>query len=180
LGEPVTKKNVRLVLQRYQQSLAAEELEQQYFWGEAIDVSIFYGRTVELRKLQRWVTENRCRWIEVLAILLAETLCERGHRESRIGGEVGIIQANLNIFSFLIMSPIREMEGTWEALIQNADEFSGKRFKLTLLENNESRELELLKEINIGISAKEPEISLSQFVSEVDRCCCSSRTAASS
>jgi hypothetical protein len=72
------------------------------------------------------------------------------------------------------------MEGTWEELIQNADEFSGKRFKLTLLENNESRELELLKEINIGISAKEPEISLSQFVSEVDRYCCSSRTAASS
>jgi WD40 repeat protein len=68
LGEPVTKKNVRLVLQRYQQSLAAEELEQQYFWGEAIDVSIFYGRTVELRKLQRWVTQDRCRLIEVLAI----------------------------------------------------------------------------------------------------------------
>jgi hypothetical protein len=52
------------------------------------------------------------------------------------------------------MSPFREMEGTWEELIQNADEFSGKRFKLTLLENNESRELELLKEINIGISAE--------------------------
>jgi WD40 repeat protein len=68
LGEPVTKKNVRLVLQHYQQSLAAEELEQQYFWGEAIDVSIFYGRKVELRKLQRWVTQDRCRLIEVLAI----------------------------------------------------------------------------------------------------------------
>jgi hypothetical protein len=52
------------------------------------------------------------------------------------------------------MFPFREIEGTWEELIQNADEFSGKRFKLTLLENNESRELELLKEINVGISAK--------------------------
>jgi WD40 repeat protein len=68
LGEPVTKRNVRLVLQRCQQSLAAEELEQQYFFGEAIDVSIFYGRTVELRKLQRWVTQDRCRLIEILAI----------------------------------------------------------------------------------------------------------------
>jgi hypothetical protein len=52
------------------------------------------------------------------------------------------------------MFPLREIEGTWEEPTQNADEFSGKRFKLTLLENNESRELELLKEINVGISAK--------------------------
>jgi hypothetical protein len=52
------------------------------------------------------------------------------------------------------MLPLREMEGTWEELIQNADKFSGKRFKLTLLEENESRELQLLKEINIGISAE--------------------------
>ncbi len=52
------------------------------------------------------------------------------------------------------MSPLKELEGTWEELIQNSDEFSGKLFKLTLLENNESRELELLKKINIGISAE--------------------------
>jgi hypothetical protein len=52
------------------------------------------------------------------------------------------------------MLPLKEIEGTWEELIQNSDEFSGKRFKLTLLEKNESRELELLKQINIGISAE--------------------------
>jgi hypothetical protein len=50
---------------------------------------------------------------------------------------------NPECFDDLIMFPLREIEGTWEELIQNADEFSGKRFKLTLLENNESRELEL-------------------------------------
>jgi hypothetical protein len=33
LGEPVTKKNLQVALQRYQKSWAAEELEQQYFWG---------------------------------------------------------------------------------------------------------------------------------------------------
>jgi hypothetical protein len=43
------------------------------------------------------------------------------------------------------MPLLKELEGTWEELIQNSDEFSGKRFKLTLIENNESRELELLK-----------------------------------
>lgn len=52
------------------------------------------------------------------------------------------------------MLPLTEIEGTWEELVQNAAQFSGKRFKLILLEQNESRELELLKKINVGISAK--------------------------
>jgi hypothetical protein len=59
LGEPVNKKNIRSILQRYQQSLAVMALERQYFWGESIDVSIFYGRTQELKTLIPQVrTEN--------------------------------------------------------------------------------------------------------------------------
>jgi WD40 repeat protein len=68
LGEPVSKKNLRSVLARYQQSLAVAELERQYFWGEAIDVSIFYGRTSELKTLDKWINKDRCRLIEILAI----------------------------------------------------------------------------------------------------------------
>jgi WD40 repeat protein len=68
LGEPVSKKNIRSVLQRYQQSVAIAALERQYFWGESIDVSIFYGRTQELKTLDRWITKDRCRLIEILAI----------------------------------------------------------------------------------------------------------------
>jgi WD40 repeat protein len=68
LEEPVSKKNIRSVLQRYQQSLAIAALERQYFWGEAIDVSIFYGRTQELKTLDKWITQDRCRLIEILAI----------------------------------------------------------------------------------------------------------------
>jgi WD40 repeat protein len=68
LGELVTKKNIRSVLARYQQSLAAVELERQYFWGEAIDVSTFYGRTTELKTLGKWITKDRCRLIEILAM----------------------------------------------------------------------------------------------------------------
>jgi hypothetical protein len=52
------------------------------------------------------------------------------------------------------MFPPREIEGTWEKLIQNADEFSGKRFKLTLLDNNKSRELELLKKLMLEYQQK--------------------------
>ncbi len=68
LGESVSKKNIRAVLQRYQQSLAVEDLERQYSWGESIDVSTFYGRTEELKTLDRWVTKDRCRLIEILAM----------------------------------------------------------------------------------------------------------------
>jgi hypothetical protein len=49
LGEPVSKKNLRSALERYQQSAVLEELDRKYFWGEAIDVSTFYGRAQELQ-----------------------------------------------------------------------------------------------------------------------------------
>ncbi len=68
LGEPVSKKNIRSILQRYQQSLAVVALERQYFWGESIDVSIFYGRTKELKTLAKWISKDRCRLIEILAM----------------------------------------------------------------------------------------------------------------
>jgi hypothetical protein len=51
------------------------------------------------------------------------------------------------------MRSAREIEGTWEEILTNANEFSGKRVRLTLLEQQPSRSSELLKEINIGLSA---------------------------
>jgi hypothetical protein len=45
-----------------------------------------------------------------------------------------------------------EIEGTWEEILANANEFSGKRVRLTLLEKGDSKELDLLKEINLGVS----------------------------
>jgi hypothetical protein len=68
LGEPISKKNLRSVLERYQQSLVLEELDRKYFWGEAIDVSAFYGRDQELKTLETWATQDHCRLIEILAI----------------------------------------------------------------------------------------------------------------
>lgn len=45
-----------------------------------------------------------------------------------------------------------EIEGTWEEILTNATEFSGKRVRLTLLEKQPSRESDLLQEINLGLS----------------------------
>ncbi len=45
-----------------------------------------------------------------------------------------------------------EIEGTWEEILANANDFSGKRVRLTLFDQNPTRESDLLKEINLGVS----------------------------
>jgi hypothetical protein len=45
-----------------------------------------------------------------------------------------------------------EIEGTWEEILANANQFSGKRVRLTLFDQNPTRESDLLKEINLGVS----------------------------
>lgn len=37
-------------------------------WGEAIDVSIFYGRTQELETLTQWIVSDRCRLIAIVGM----------------------------------------------------------------------------------------------------------------
>jgi hypothetical protein len=45
-----------------------------------------------------------------------------------------------------------EIEGTWEEILASAKEFSGRQVKLILLEKQPSRDSDLLKEINLGLS----------------------------
>ena len=37
-------------------------------WGEAPDVSLFYGRQKELAELERWIVDDRCRLVGVLGL----------------------------------------------------------------------------------------------------------------
>ncbi|MBD2194625.1 MULTISPECIES: WD40 domain-containing protein [Calothrix] len=37
-------------------------------WGEAIDVSLFYGRTEELATLKQWIIDHRCRLISLIGL----------------------------------------------------------------------------------------------------------------
>ena len=37
-------------------------------WGEAVDVSVFYGRKRELAKLRRWIADDQCRLVAILGI----------------------------------------------------------------------------------------------------------------
>lgn len=77
LGEKVTKKNLYAVLKRYQQQQRGKEKRgrreapsstRYQSWGEAIDVSVFYGRTEELTTLKQWLVQERCRLITILGI----------------------------------------------------------------------------------------------------------------
>ncbi len=42
--------------------------DQRCSWGEAPDVSIFYGRTEELTQLEQWIIKNRCRMVALLGM----------------------------------------------------------------------------------------------------------------
>jgi len=42
--------------------------EYQRDWGDAIDVSVFYGRVTELTALKQWILQDRCRLVTLLGI----------------------------------------------------------------------------------------------------------------
>ncbi len=86
LGEKITKNNFRAVLKQRWRSLQAGEsqqiqavapkvsapLETSAFhykdWGEAIDVSVFFGRIEELSTLEQWLVTERCRLVSLLGM----------------------------------------------------------------------------------------------------------------
>ena len=64
--------NLELAQEDYGRPLPAGEnklgRETRIDWREAIDASIFYGRTVELKTLEQWVVSDRCRLISLLGM----------------------------------------------------------------------------------------------------------------
>ncbi len=80
LGEPVSKQNVKAVLRHYQQSQTSRGkspcLPYDKFpclpctqdWGEAIDVSQFYGRQAELQTLETWILSHHTRLIGIFGL----------------------------------------------------------------------------------------------------------------
>ncbi|MBD2532019.1 hypothetical protein H6G97_21495 [Nostoc flagelliforme FACHB-838] len=69
LGEKVTKNNLHGVLKRTAQRQNTNASSRNYTnWGEAIDVSQFYGRTTELETLSRWIVRDRTRVVTLLGM----------------------------------------------------------------------------------------------------------------
>ncbi|WP_096595361.1 NB-ARC domain-containing protein [Calothrix sp. NIES-2098] len=87
LGEQVSKTNFQTALERRLLLLKSEEKEAQSIpltpnshsktelfsssaqdWGEAVDVSFFYGRQCELATLKQWIVQDKCRLIALLGM----------------------------------------------------------------------------------------------------------------
>ncbi len=74
LGEPVSKTNFQTALERQRgNSLSTASPPSTVNnphtdWGEAIDVSQFYGRTTELTTLKQWLIQDRCRLVALLGM----------------------------------------------------------------------------------------------------------------
>ncbi|HAJ58578.1 MAG TPA: hypothetical protein DCP31_04365 [Cyanobacteria bacterium UBA8543] len=69
LGEPVNLRNFKQALVRYKQKQAASQVRATRIdWGEAPDVSFFYGRETELDTLKNWIVRDRCRSLALLGI----------------------------------------------------------------------------------------------------------------
>ncbi|MGD2182528.1 NB-ARC domain-containing protein [Lusitaniella coriacea] len=75
LGENVSKTNFRAALERKKdkpsrisQNSPIPNSKTRTDWGEAVDVSQFFGRTEELKTLQQWVAAERCRLVVFLGM----------------------------------------------------------------------------------------------------------------
>jgi WD40 repeat protein len=68
LGEKVSKNNFRNVLERQWCKSKRKQEIQSADWGEAIDVSIFYGSTAELNTLKQWLIKERCRLVALVGM----------------------------------------------------------------------------------------------------------------
>ncbi|MDF5734253.1 MULTISPECIES: NB-ARC domain-containing protein [unclassified Nostoc] len=70
LGEKVTKNNLHGVLKRTAQRQNGTNASVIFHtdWGEAIDVSHFYGRNIDLEILNQWIMRDHCRLITLLGM----------------------------------------------------------------------------------------------------------------
>lgn len=81
LGERITKNNFHSALLRWSTAQPIHFIDLQPIspskvnlgrtyrdWGEAVDVSIFYGRNKELSTLEHWIVQDQCRLLAILGI----------------------------------------------------------------------------------------------------------------
>lgn len=80
LGEEVSKTNFRAAVERRSQliqvqpqqakalDIAGDTAQERQDWGEAVNVSVFYGRSAELATLEQWVVKDHCRLVALFGM----------------------------------------------------------------------------------------------------------------
>jgi WD40 repeat protein len=133
LNEKVTKNNLHGVLKRFaqkqQEAIAASTLNLQpatnsTHWGEAIDVSKFYGRTAELETLSQWIFRDRCQMVTLLGL--------GGMGKTALS--VKLAQQIQAQFDFVIWRSLRDAP-TLEELLNDLIKFLSQQQDITLPQN---------------------------------------------
>jgi len=142
LGEKVTKHSLQKVLERVakprnqpieQQSHCAPATITQQDWGEAIDVSVFYGRSQELALLNQWVLHDRCRLVAILGM--------GGMGKTSLS--VKLAEQVQNQFEFLFWRSL-SCAPPFEELITELIQFLSNQQEVNLPETVEGKTLRLL------------------------------------
>ena len=117
--QPVLKRVVRNTGLEIEAVKPASTLRQD--WGDAIDVSIFYGRDQELTTLQTWIVHDRCRLVTLLgmggmgktslSVKVAEEVvesCEFSAMSSQLSSSTQNLKLKTQNFQFVIWRSLRD------------------------------------------------------------------------
>lgn len=97
-------------------------------WGEATDVSVFYGRTSELATLKQWIVQDHCRFVAIVGM--------GGIGKTALAARVA--EQVQNEFKFLIWRSLRNTPPV-EELVRGLISFFSERQEVNLPETLESQ-----------------------------------------